>query len=240
MRLVSTMLVLLVPPGAAQAAVTLTTSRASVGVTNYIDWGQLGPLSRGLTSPLAVTSTGGNHAAVTSKGGIFGTRRQSSAYWHGNFTFGDLLLWTQPQGGPDITLTFSQPVAATGAQIQPDNFGAFVAHISAYNAKGALLGRISEAGTSNGQQGSAIFIGVMSKIADIQRIVFTVSGIGNPNDFAINRVALAGATTAASLTPRSVATVPEPAGWTLMIAGFGLIGGAARYRRATASRQPIA
>jgi hypothetical protein len=38
---------------------------------------------------------------------------------------------------------------------------------------------------------------------------------------------------AASLTfsPAAVAAVPEPASWALMMAGFALVGGAARYRR---------
>ena len=34
-----------------------------------------------------------------------------------------------------------------------------------------------------------------------------------------------------AVTPPPVSAVPEPATWAMMIVGFGMVGGAARYRR---------
>ena len=203
--------------GAAHAAPILVTSPALLGQNDTIDWtSQLGPAHTVVNSPANVTSVGGLNATVTSDGGGPVLERldetpPAGGGWNGNFAPGTELLWDQGIG-PDITITFSQPVFGAGAQIQADFFGNFTAEITVYDTLGNVLGTFTENGTSNANEdGSAIFIGALDTTADIGKIRFDLTAaFAFPNDFAIGPLAL------------NDRVVPEPA--TLGLMGLALAG----------------
>lgn len=201
-------------PTAAQSAVALVTARAALG-SDLIDWGK-NPAG---STPFGFVTADGIVGAVTSAGGFLDNRQQPLTFV-GNFAHGDNLLFTE-FNGPDITLNFTTPVAGAGAQIQSNFPGAFVARITA--SDGTTNWSFTEAGTSNGNDdGSAIFIGVLSDIANLKWVSFSLdSAAFFKNSFAINQV---------SLTD-TVAGVPEPASWVLMLLGFGGLGATLRRRR---------
>ena len=196
----------------------ITNVGAIAGPTDSIDWSQLGATFTSVTSPVVVTSGGGASVTVSSAGGDLQRRDQGDG-WSGNFAPGTALLWDDGVG-PDITLTFANPVAAVGAKIQADFFGPFTAQIVGSN--GAVLGSFDEDGVaSSAADDSTIFIGLQSTAIDISQIQFTLLSASNaPNDFAIGPVTF-------STTPIS-AGIPEPATWAMMIVGFAMVGGALR------------
>jgi len=217
----------LVLSGVAQAeASTLVTTRAGLGGTDFIDWGQLGPTFTNVASPATVTSNLGVTVTVSQDNNNSFQRRDQGNGWGGNFTNGDKLLWNAGNG-PTMTLDFgSTGIAAGGANIQADFFGAFTARLSAYDASNVLLGSVTENGTSNGNgDGSAIFLGLQDSTADIHKLVYSLDSGTNPNDFAINRFDFT-----------TTAPTPEPS--TLLIASLaaGAFGGVTWLRR----RKPAA
>src|SRR6266851_3785034 len=119
----------------AQADFSLVTTRAALGTTDSIDWGQLGPESTAPPNPSAVTSTVGISAIVGKVlPGAF-ARQDQSSLWAGNFAAGDRLLWTHDLASSTnnpITLNFgARGVFGGGAQIQANFPGDFVARVTA-------------------------------------------------------------------------------------------------------------
>ena len=201
------------------------------------DWSQLGPSVTYLSSPLSVTSaTTTNSATVTNAGGDFEVVTQPT--WDGNFPAGVSLLGngafaagndSDPNNGPDITISFTNPVKAAGAQIQAVYYGDFVAEITAYDASSNLLGSFSLLGNSNDFPDTAIFIGILSDASNISKIVFDLlSAESFPNEFAIGTLQ-----TYADVTST---TTPLPAALPLFAGGLSLLGWAAARRRKPASR----
>jgi len=182
-----------------------------VGITSLvgndsIDWSQLGADFTNLTSPQSVVSAGSLNATVSSTGGVF-QRRDQPAGWSGNFTPGMALLWDYG-AGPDITLTFATPVFAVGAEIMADYYGAFTARVT----DGVSTFSFTENGIATANNdGSAIFIGLLSSTG-ISSITFDLTSASNaPNDFAIGTV---------ELSTSNVSATPLPSTWTMLIAGF--------------------
>ena len=188
---------------------------SSTGLTDTIDWSQLGPSFTLLSSPLTVTSADGVTVTVTSAGGVFERRDQGDG-WSGNFLPGEGLLWDQGVG-PDITLTFATPVGAAGAAIQADFYGGFTAQVTVNGANA-----FTENGDSTaGGDGSAIFIGWSGgPITTLQFDLTAASLI--PNDFAVGTVALP---SGSETVP--VLSAPEPSTWAMMMLGFAGVGYAA-------------
>jgi hypothetical protein len=176
-----------------------------VGLTDTIDWSQLGPTSTVLSSPQTVMSVDGVTVTVSSAGGVF-ERRDEGDGWSGIFTPGEALLWDQGVG-PDITLTFGTPVSAAGATIQADFFGAYTAQITVNGAE-----TFSVNGDNTGaEDGSAPFIGWSG--GPITTLQFELTSAADaPNDFAIGTVSL------------GTTTVPEPSTWAMMLLGFAGLG----------------
>jgi hypothetical protein len=197
----------------ADAGVALVTARAALG-SDLINWGA----TTGGPTPVGFVSTDGIVGTTTSAGGDLQVRLQP-ANFDGNFNDGDYLEFTGVLG-PDITLNFDTAVAGAGAQIQSNFPGTFVARITA--SDGTNSWSFTETGFSNSaDDGSAIFIGVLSDAANLKWVSFQLDSASFwPFSMAINQV---------SLTD-SVAGVPEPASWTLMIAGFAMAGAAMRRR----------
>ena len=203
----------------AHATIVPIASASALGGNDYVDWGTAGVEFTDIANPFSVTSNGGINIGVSdpnmSVGNLFQTRTQGTS-WYGNFNTGDNLLWTNSSPGP-IILSFSNPVAGAGAQIQSDYYGSFNAEIDALDAQGNVLATDDFSGTSNydGGLGSAIFIGLLSDSSNIDAISFNVLSVGDPTnptptDFAINQVGL------------RTSAVPEPA--TVSLLGLGALG----------------
>jgi|SRR5579871_5867171 len=88
------------------------------GLTDTIDWTQLGAPYKVLDYPPPYTavSVGGVTVTLSSAEGFLVRWNQGNG-WNGNFAPGEALL-SDGGHGPDITLTFATPVSAAGATIQ--------------------------------------------------------------------------------------------------------------------------
>jgi hypothetical protein len=138
---------------------------------------------------------------------------------------------TTPSGGLDyfapITVSFFDPGntanMATTDHVRVLGEGIAIGGtvtMSAYDRFGALLGSVSDADDQTGQVGAELEL----NIAGIHYVTFSGStGTVGFDNFEFNTV-----------RPVS-AGVPEPAAWSLMIAGFGLLGASLRRRRCAAA-----
>jgi hypothetical protein len=202
-----TFLIVQICPATSRADIYLITSRAAINNADIIEWSQLGPAFSYAATPHQITSF---------SGGVTGTlylpgqarRLDQGNGWAGDFLPGEPLIYTWPS--TPITLFFDQPLAGVGMQIEQGYYGAFTSTIQAFDAGGTLLGSFERHGmATSAADGSAIFIGVWSDDANIQRLVVNSTSLVNGRDgeFAINFV--------------SVSAVPEPA--TTALLGLAVI-----------------
>lgn len=177
-------------PLSAEAAVYFWENRGDLGVTDSIDWSDLGVAYTVVSQPFAIqTAVRGWSAGVAKATAGAVERRDQGDGWSGNFAPGDALLWTQDSAGP-LSLTFSIPVGAVGMQIQKADQSnpIFYATIEAFDASDTSLGAFEREGySSNTGDGSALFIGIHSTEPNIARIDVNVLF---QFDFAINQVSL--------------------------------------------------
>ena len=178
-----------------------------------------------------VTSLPGATVLVMPALNYFGTGPQnlapgvdwSSAYsdsvfgYNGGYGFGDNGAWSgltmagTNDEGSTMTLTFSQAVAGVGAffNYSPFHFGP--ATIAVYDATHTLIESTALTFTTDGQnQGE--FHGFLENTATISYFTMTGAYIG-ATDFAVQ-------------------AVPEPGTYAMLLAGLGLLGVAARRRKA--------
>ncbi|AJE03211.1 PEP-CTERM sorting domain-containing protein [Geobacter pickeringii] len=205
-------------------ALSLATDASAFSGSDTIDWGTLGPGRTKLSQPFSNAVGGMPGLGVTvsmPSSGLMETRVQGKS-WAGNFGSGESLLWTRYSNGP-LILDFDSAVSGVGAQIQANRFGDFLATIEAFDQGGASLGSFVLNGHSDySKTDTALFIGVLSNLANIDKVAFSVASVTGHNDFAINN----------PLVQRQAAQpapVPEPS--TYLLLGIGLIGAAvARWR----------
>ncbi|MBS1854785.1 MAG: PEP-CTERM sorting domain-containing protein [Acidobacteria bacterium] len=200
-------------------------SASSVGATDYVDWGQLGPDLTDVPGPFSAASN--LSAALNVANGTldFWSVQQGNS-WGGNFTTGDNLLYDVNGGA--VTIAFANPISAFGTQFQSLDNGPFTIFVTAFGAGNVNFGTVSATGTSNNlADGSAVFFGVQSNQLDILSLLVNVQWNGADDPFAINR-------TLFSTAGASNGSVPEPS--SLMLAGMGLAAALWRMRRAAARR----
>lgn len=168
-------------------AITTTSSQAGLiswnggSTDDFIDWSTLGPEGTVLSNPFSAVSTHGLSVDVSMPSGDF-ERVDEGSGWLGNFTPGAALLWTSMNDGP-ITFRFASPINGFGggAKVQPDSIGAFSVSISAFDDVNNLLGLVTRSGSSTmDEDGSAVFAGILSDVANIRSIRIDVSTSGNP------------------------------------------------------------
>jgi hypothetical protein len=208
-----------------QAQFAFVSSRAVIGGSGLINWGSLGTAGVELSNPTTgIAVTGTSRTATISKASPLPfERRDQGTDFNGDFSSGATLLYTRGNGGP-VTIMFSAPIIAAGANFQTADFGAFTGSIAALDASQNVLATFMFNGTSGSSgNGSAIFVGIASTLSNIMGIRFTgLTSAFRPNDFAINNVSV----------NVSANVVPEPSTYALF--GTGLIGlvGLLRRKRA--------
>jgi PEP-CTERM motif len=194
------------------------------GIKDTIDWAQIGAENEPFPTPQTVVSVDGVTVTATSSGGFSRIDQldpvDMSGSWAGDFTPGEALIENLTGGqitGSQITLTFATPVTAAGAAIQPNSLGPFTAQITVNGTE-----TFTEDGDSTQTaDGSAIFIGWSGGPITTLQFELTAATGGNTSDFAIGTV--------------SLASVPEPSTWAMMMLGFAGLG-FARYRTSRSVR----
>jgi hypothetical protein len=190
----------------AKGQLFLITSRPLVSGNDFINWTNAGPPFTFTANPFNINSFNGNTTTVSAPGGTL-IRFDQGNPWNGNFAPGDALL----DSDQPLSLTFTTPLFAVGAQFQSDFYSPFTARIEAFDASNNSLGFFFENGISNNKaDNSAVFIGVGSSTQNIKKISFTLAAVGGPpNDFAINRVEMNSAS----------AVIPEGSSLAMLAAG---------------------
>ncbi len=195
---------------------------------DHIAWSQL-PLGSQGTNSAVVTTNLGATATVTGNGDDL------IAFEEGNFFFGDFglgefgIVVRGDDGdvltieGEVLTIDFSSPVNAVGAQIEPDLNGIFTAELRLFDAGNVLIGGpfIVTSSMEGNSDDSSPFLGALSDSANITRAVFAIIAhdgvpVGGHPGVGINQLELGVA-------------VPEPVSLSLL--GLGLAGYAIRRRR---------
>ena len=203
---------------AAQAALTLVTTRTALGADEVVNWQVLGEPYSSIPNPISVISTPSSPippdsvpvcGLVTSSCRVGVTVSKTSdpfqlliqediGSWSGDFPQGDYLLFTGRNsiGGP-VMLNFNVPVSGAGTQIQAaggnravSSFG-FLATIEAFDLLGNSLGSFTT--TSLSTFGSIVkpvtYLGVVSDRANIANV--TINGEKAPGTgFAIDQLDL--------------------------------------------------
>jgi hypothetical protein len=191
-------LTLLASSVAAQALVVPIQQRTDLGADDLLDWSAAGAPFDAVGSS-AIATAGGASVSLAMPNGTALVRVDEGDVvvdgWTGNFTPGEALVWTDLEPGP-LSLHFASPIRGGGAQIQSQVPGPFTASIQAFSLSGSLLATFTRQGDSTfAQDGSALFLGLLSDTAEISRISFTVTassdtGIPPLVDFALNQVSL--------------------------------------------------
>lgn len=178
--------------------VNFVTRREDLQKTDFVDWKEVADDGEALNFTQHVfkgKTDGGLIYRILNPLLLVRKRQGQMATWVGNFKQDDGVLTTDHDIGP-LVITFDTAVKGAGAQIQADGSPRdFKGRIQAFDSRGKRVAQYDRDGPSNNlNDNSAIFIGVLSNIANIKRIeLSTVSINPSPNkstDFAINQLDL--------------------------------------------------
>ncbi len=213
----------------ATAATVIVALSAAPALADTINFGQFGPDGTHVADSATGTTSGGLDVGFTitgPKGGGYTTAVQNSD-WQGEFADASPVLWdTGVSGTGDagaITITFDSPIQSiTGISAEANDFGPFTATMQVFGASG-LLGTSTFSSDNNDglNPGSIPGFSFTSGSADITSIV-----ISTTNDDG-QGVGLGPTATEDVI----VEGVPEPATWTLLLAGIGGLGAVLRSAR---------
>jgi hypothetical protein len=225
----------------AQAApVTLHTSRVSLDPNDVVDWGLWLADFGASTSPLNVTSAGGIDVDAINPEGF--TRLTQDTSYFGDFTSGENILTSSGhvdefdvQAGPFsswIAFQFDTPVFGAGINIQANNFGPYEASIEVFDAFAFSLGLFTGNGISGVGDGTLLYLGVTSTLAEISTVIVRLTEYTDPDEdgffgLGVNQLDIVAAEEAPA--------VPEPATLSLLALGGAAL--AIARRRRTVSKQ---
>jgi hypothetical protein len=143
---------------------------------------------------------------------------QQGSSWNGNFPAGMGLVYNGAAAGnipTSIAVTFDQANYGAGAYIQTNSYGPFTATVLLYDSDYLEIGSYSVGGTSDGNVGTALFIGMIDSSPEVYAVAFLAYGTGTQEpDFAVGTLGIENG------------TIPEPASFLLMgpaLLGLGML-----------------
>lgn len=183
------------------AGITLITNRADFVATDDVRWEDKGPEGTFLGSSFLIDSHGTPFTLLVEGENM--TRYDMGSGWATGFDAGEPLLYNQGR----LSITGAKTCSDIGMDIDSNPFGAFTAHMAAFDGLGSFLGSVSVNGVS-GSDGVTPFIGVHSDISNIHKVVLWVTQNDKVVDFAVDHASY-----------RCCEAVPEPA--SMAILGLG-------------------
>lgn len=205
-------------------------STAGASVVTTLPGGTAIPIPAINLQTMSSTAIGGGitFTSIATNGSILG-KTSAMTFGNGSFAAGNPYLSLEaPANGYNyatMSLNFATPTSGFLADIRWTDGGPGIgnlaynsASIAAYNAAGTLLEvyQVNNNGNSVGIPGGTY--GFLRSVADISRIDFNNAFMGARDLQYIG-------------PPIGASLVPEAATWSMMIAGFGLLGAAMRRRR---------
>jgi len=210
---------LVLTAGSGWAGVTGTTNPALFNDSVY--WCQFGCGGGQFASPQPFVSSQGNTGSVGLVGtlqGFYNLKQGSS--WSGNYATGMGLIYNGAAFGntpTQIAATLDQSATGVGAYIQANFYGPFTASIELFDSSYQSLGIYATTGASNGNAGTALFIGAFGS-APVWAAQFDVVDQYGVHDFSIGSLGLS-----------TTSPVPEPG--TMLLVGSSALGLAGVLRR---------
>ncbi len=163
---------------------------------------------------LSQAGLGGGSVATLSGGTVYNSDRPFADIPDGD-VFGGNFLAAGPQAGQPATLTFVQPLSNLSFLWgSPDTYNVLTLttnqNVYTYTASGLNFA------VTNGDQSFSQYVQFAASAGE------TISSVSFNNSQPVDAFETANF---------SVTAVPEPATWAMLMLGFGMVGGAARYRR---------
>lgn len=175
----------------AGASIGFINGRSALGANDSVDWSIVGPPFTAVPYDFSVVSPGGTALSVSifkvsdTPPYVFQTGPEplpATAFADGDFilfTGGENPAFPGLENPSPITITFAQPVYGVGAQLQPDDecpsTCPYTGTFQVFDKRNRLLGTLTSPGTSSrALDNSATFFGVLSKKAQIAKIVFDI------------------------------------------------------------------